>query len=101
MISYKASFSKLQNGNFGARVICDPDDVEDFEAGTRIKITQKNGETKKREIEAVIWTGDCDREGEEGKKVLIVALVPDGGPAGNKGGSRKASSPKNDDDLPY
>jgi len=112
MSDYKASFSKLRDESFGVRIVCDADDAGDFEAGDKVKVTQKNGDVKKRVIDKVIWSGDADREGEEGKVVIIASLVPDGGPPGRAGvpqrgggGSRRASTPKtaadDGDDIPF
>lgn len=108
-MSYRATFSKNKGGDgYNARIVCDPEDAEDFEEGSKVKISQKNGETVKREIEKVLWTGDGDREetddrpSEIGKTIILAALKPDGGPKGGKGGSRKTSSKKDDsDDLPF
>lgn len=110
-MSYRATFSRNKNGDgYNARIVCDPEDAEDFEEGSKVKIEQKNGETVKRVIEKVLWTGDGDRDesdgrpSEIGKTIILAALKPDGGPPGKggKGGSRKTSSKKDDsDDLPF
>lgn len=109
-MSYRATFSRNKNGDgFNARIVCDPEDAEDFEEGARVKITQKDGTVVKRLIEKVLWTGDGDREAtddrpsEVGKTVILAALKPDGGPPGKggKGGSRKTSSKHDVDDDPF
>ncbi len=103
-MSYRATFSKNKKGDgYNARIVCDPDDASDFEEGSKVKISQKNGETVKRTIERVLWTGDGDREAtddrpsEVGKTIILAALKPDGGPSK----SARSARGKSDDDIPF
>ncbi len=114
MGDYKASYSKLRDGGFGVRIVCDEDDEADFEEGDKVLIGLKD-ETKpkvKRKIERILWSGPADREGDEGKVVILATLVPDGGPSqrgGGGGGSRRASTTsrrpapaaEDDDQVPF
>ena len=98
MSDYKATYSRLRDGGYGVRIVCDEDEAPEFEAGDKVLISLKD-ETKakvRRRIDRVIWSGPADREGDEGKVVILASLVPDGGPSrgsgGGGGGSRRASS---------
>jgi hypothetical protein len=104
-MSYRATYSKNKNGDgFNARIVCDPEDIEDFEEGTPVKISLKDPSKPKvkRVIERVIWQGPGDREAtddresEVGKHIILAALKPDGGPSGGKSKARKS-----DDDIPF
>lgn len=108
MSTYKATYSKNKNGDgYNARIVCDPDDAEDFGEGDNVKISLKDPSKPpvKRKIERVLWTGDGDREAtddresEVGKTIIIAALVPDAGPPGKRGS--RAFTKKDDDDLPF
>jgi len=111
-MGYIAKYSKLKNGDFGARILCDEqDEAEGFEEGDKVVVTTKAGEKQKRKIERVLWRGESTFEGEEGQFAVLCALEDDGPPTGKsgsaKGGSRKAVSKsrkpesEDDDDLPF
>lgn len=54
----KVTYSKLNSGDWGVRVVLDEPFEEFPEPGTEVTVTKKSGETSQRTVANKVWEGE-------------------------------------------